>query len=185
MQAFPHASSSANAVVLFNPPSLPNFHQHLSPAWTIPLQGYGYQAQTPAPSYPHLLNTLHPVDVNPLVHGSRFPHFPFNDGQISWPRHTQHAAPDFRRESVGILSSEVSFVPKPFFSWFLSVLLYYTLGNTDNSTMEPHLVRSTCRTQPLYFEGTSKLSFESVFESCYVVRMSACLCPCNINCMVS
>jgi len=111
VQAFPDASSSVNATVLFNPTSLPNFHQHLSPVQTRQLQSYGHQVQMQAPSYQHPLNNLHPVDVNlssrGLSPGSRFLHFPPNAAQIFRPHHAHHATPDIIHGSVGILSSGV------------------------------------------------------------------------------
>jgi len=114
IRAFPDASSSVNGAVLFNPTSLPNFHQHLSPVQTMQLQSYGHQVQMQATSYQHPLNNLRPVDVNPssrgLNPGSRFPHFSPNAAQIFGHRHTHHAIPDITHGNMGILSSEVIFI---------------------------------------------------------------------------
>jgi len=115
VRAFPEASSTVNATVLFNPTSPHNFHQHLSPVETMQLQSNGHQVQMQAPSYQRPLNNLHLVDVNPSIRGlnpgSRLPHFHPNAAQIFRPHHTHQATPDVSHRSVGILSSEVILIP--------------------------------------------------------------------------
>lgn len=114
VQAFPDASSSANAAAILNPTALPNFQQHLLPVQAMQLPSYAHLVQMQAPSYQHLLiNNMHPVDVNPSGHGlnlgSRFPQFPSNSEQLFRSHQVHHTPPDLSNGGVRILSSEVNF----------------------------------------------------------------------------
>lgn len=134
VRGFPDGPSNTNAAVLVNPIPLLNFHQHLSPVRTMQLQSYDHQVQMPPPPFQHPLNNLHPADVNHyhgLHPGSRFIHSTSNAHQIFRPRHVHHAALDFSRARMSIMSSEDTAV--------MDVSGFYGVGNAIDQHQEMRL----------------------------------------------